>query len=234
MWRLFYLLFPLSAWGEYFSFDHKNVSYGVIKTEAQKVKLHWLREDGQPFNNLENLRQYLEKSGPVEMLMNGGIFGTNHRPAGLWVEKGRELNPLNLKSGGGNFHFSSGVFAIAKGRAHILPAAQYAKRQLKAEYALQSGPLLIINGRINGKFRRDSPSHYRRNAVCTDRAGRVYFLMTIGARRDYPNLYHLAEAMQSLGCRQALHLDGSLSSWYVPGRFGTFHWRDFVGMVSVQ
>ncbi|VEH68074.1 Uncharacterised protein [Rodentibacter pneumotropicus] len=37
-----------------------------------------------------------------------------------------------------------------------------------------------------------------------------------------------------MGCYQALYLDGTISDWYIPNRFNSFHWHHFVGMISVS
>ena len=236
MWRLFYLFFGLvaGARAEYFVFEQDGVRYGVVSAAPATVRLHWQDGRGQPYRTLGQLRRALEPDWDIEMLMNAGIFDKQHRPAGLWIENGRELRPLNRQRGRGNFHIQpNGVFFIdRRGRARIVPSERWRPGQ-EALWAVQSGPLLLSDGKINRRFRAQGGSAYRRNGVCTDAQGRLYFVMTIGARTRYPNLYQFSAALASLGCRQALYLDGSLSSWYVAGRHDDWHLRPRVGFISV-
>jgi uncharacterized protein YigE (DUF2233 family) len=49
---------------------------------------------------------------------NAGMFDSNLKPVGLYVEQGRELVHANTKSGRGNFHMMpNGIFYISADRA---------------------------------------------------------------------------------------------------------------------
>lgn len=211
------------------------VTYGIYHAPAERVSLHWQDADGIAYDSLRQLKRALNAQGtqPV-MLMNAGIFTNQHTPAGLWIERGNTLSPLNQKTGKGNFHIQpNGVFYLQHKQAHILTTQAFAKYQPQAEYAVQSGPMLLIDGKINSRFIKGLSSPYKRNAVCTTRSGALYFIMTTHYVEQWPSFYQLSEALQRIGCYQALYLDGSISAWYLQGRTSLFHWSTFVGMIAV-
>ena len=105
---------PLAAGGAYANFTFHNVRYGVYRADPAKLTLHWKNAKGTPYAGLGTLRRSLEAEGKrVIFLTNAGIYSANDAPAGLWVENGQTLIPLNTRNGKGNFHVQpNGVFYI--------------------------------------------------------------------------------------------------------------------------
>lgn len=226
---------PLGKGAAYAETEHQGVRYGIVKAEPRTVTFMWQDTHGRAYRSLGAAHDTLKAQGKTAlMLMNAGIFTTTNTPAGLWIEQGKSLSPLNLQKGKGNFHIQpNGVFSLAGKKARIETTASYQKRGGTSDYAVQSGPMLITGGNINPRFVKNLSSPYKRNAVCTTRDGTLYFIMTLDYEKEWPSFYRLAEALKSFGCHQALYLDGSISSWYVRGKSGTFHWSNFVGIIAV-
>ena len=228
---------PLETGGSYASTTYKNVRYGIYQADPAQVSLHWKTADGSAYANLATLKRSLEQSGArVAFLMNAGIYSENDTPAGLWIERGQTLVPLNRKNGKGNFHIQpNGVFYIERGKARIQTSAAYHIGGHHPDWALQSGPLLLLDGKPNPRFVKNLSSPHKRNAVCTTADNRLYFILTedydLGS--EWPSFHRFAEALQHLGCHDALYLDGTLSGWYIPGIAGTFHWTHYVGIIAV-
>ena len=228
---------PLETGGSYASTTYKNVRYGIYQADPAQVSLHWKTPDGSAYANLATLKHSLEQSGRrVAFLMNAGIYSESDTPAGLWIERGKTLVPLNRKNGKGNFHIQpNGVFYIERGKARIQTSVAYHIGGHHPDWALQSGPMLLLDGKINPRFVKDLSSPHKRNAVCTTADGRLYFILTedYDPGSEWPSFHRYAEALQHLGCQQALYLDGTLSDWYLPGISGTFHWTHYVGIIAV-
>ena len=228
---------PLETGGSYASTTYKNVRYGIYQADPAQVSLHWKTADGSAYANLATLKRSLEQSGArVAFLMNAGIYSENDTPAGLWIERGKTLVPLNRKNGKGNFHIQpNGVFYIERGKARIQTSAAYHIGGHHPDWAVQSGPLLLLDGKPNPRFVKNLSSPHKRNAVCTTADNRLYFILTedydLGS--EWPSFHRFAEALQHLGCHDALYLDGTLSGWYIPGIAGTFHWTHYVGIIAV-
>ncbi|OOF56925.1 phosphodiester glycosidase family protein [Rodentibacter myodis] len=224
-----FLIFPSQA--SYRTFTDTDITYGIFQANPAEVRFHWRDSEGKDYRSLTNLKRALEKNYQVKMIMNGGIYSKNNVPAGLWIENGKELNPLNTKRGSGNFHVQpNGVFALVGTRPYILTTKAYQQKKLKPTFAMQSGPMLLIEGKINHQFRPTLASYHKRNAVCLDKKNRLFFILTT---QGQPNLYRFSQGLQKIGCYNALYLDGTISNWYIPNQFNSFHWHYFVGMISV-
>jgi uncharacterized protein YigE (DUF2233 family) len=106
----------------------------------------------------------------------------------------------------------NGVFYIAGSKAAIAETAAFLKQWPQAEVATQSGPMLVINGRL--RFDRRSTSLKARNGVGVRADGRIIFAISQGeiSFDAFARLFR-----DRLNCLNALYLDGgSASSLYMP------------------
>jgi uncharacterized protein YigE (DUF2233 family) len=170
---------------------------------------------GQPYGYLASLAQGLkQESHTLLFAMNAGMFDENQRPIGLYVEDGKLVKKLNRRSGGGNFHLKpNGVFYVKDGKAGVLETEAFARSGIKPDYASQSGPMLVINGKIHPKFSATGTSRKLRNGVGVDAAGRAYFVISENAVTfwEFASLFR-----DELKTDNALFFDGSVSSLYAP------------------
>jgi prepilin-type processing-associated H-X9-DG protein len=179
------------------------------------------RADGQPYASLGNLADAPEGRGLL-FAMNGGMYQTDLSPVGLYVEKGRELKKANTAAGPGNFHMKpNGVFYVGDTRAGVVETGRYLRERPRALFATQSGPMLVIDGRIHPRISEEGPSQKRRNGVGMRDANTLVFAIS-----DQPVSFGTFARLfkNELGCANALFLDGSVSSLYAPsaGRRDTF------------
>lgn len=212
--------------------NYRGVQYHVYWIEAKEkgFLLTWKDGDGRRFDNFHGLRKWVESKGKkLQFATNAGIFEVGYTPLGLHVENRKKLVALNRNKGRGNFYLQpNGVFAKTS-RGFIIMSTKKARRW-RFIFASQSGPLLVINNRINPVFRRQSDSLYIRNAVGIDRRGRAVFVISNSA----VNFYTLASLFRNkLKCKNALYLDGSISAMYLPelGRYESG--GNFAGMFAV-
>lgn len=203
---------------------------GYVVCEAKRDR-HQIRmvlngPDGAPWGRLGRFAASAEGAGLL-MAMNGGMYRDDRAPVGLYVEDGRQLQPLNQRDGRGNFHMKpNGVFFVTATGAGVLPTPAYARAKPKALFATQSGPMLVIDGRINPKFRPDSDSLKMRNGVGV-RGDTVVFAISDEPVRfhDFARLFR-----DGLGVSSALYLDGTVSSIYAP-ELGRRDWLYAVGPI---
>lgn len=185
----------------------------TIDLKRQHLRLFWLAADGRPYASLGTLA---EKQGRrLSFAMNAGMYDGSEAPVGLYVEEGRELKRLSTAEGPGNFHLKpNGVFFVKGERAGVLDTARYQRARMRPDFATQSGPMLVIDGQIHPKISSDGPSQKIRNGVGVREDGRTAVFaiserpVTFGA---FARLFR-----DDLGCRNALFLDGSVSSIYAP------------------
>jgi uncharacterized protein YigE (DUF2233 family) len=134
-------------------------------------------------------------------------------PVGLFVSHERQLRPLNLADGRGNFFLKpNGVFFLTAAGPNIVRSAKYAAVQDPVLLATQSGPLLLEDGEIHPAFRAESKSKHIRNGVGV--RGREAIFAISNAPVTF---YEFAKYFKDqLRCRDALYFDGVVSSLYYP------------------
>jgi uncharacterized protein YigE (DUF2233 family) len=164
-----------------------------------------------PLRSLAALAAQLgARSTRLRFAMNAGMYDEAGNPIGLYVEEGRERRRLNRQRGPGNFHLlPNGVFTVAAdGRVAILPTARYDPSS-RPRWATQSGPMLVIDGRLHPAIQDNGPSLHIRNGVGVDSADTAWFVISDGAVSFGRMARFLRDALH---CPNALYLDGSVSS----------------------
>jgi uncharacterized protein YigE (DUF2233 family) len=198
--------------------EYERHAYTICEVDLrqQTIKLYWKRPDGTPYAYLSALPRALQgEAGRLLFATNAGMFDPALKPVGLYVEQGRELVHANIRSGYGNFHMKpNGIFYISVDRAAVVETRAFLKQRPAAELATQSGPMLVINGRLHPRFDRRSTSLKARNGVGVRADGKVMFAISQG-EVSFDAFAHLFR--DRLDCPNALFLDGgSASSLYAP------------------
>jgi uncharacterized protein YigE (DUF2233 family) len=146
--------------------------------------------------------------------MNAGMFDEEGRAIGLLIEGGKQLHAINRRKGGGNFHLMpNGVFLVRKsGKAEVVTSQAF-KPAKDIAFATQSGPMLIIAGKLHPKFDHDGESRLVRNGVGIGPDGTPLFVIS----EDPVSFGKLARFYRDgLKARDALFFDGSVSSLWDP------------------
>jgi uncharacterized protein YigE (DUF2233 family) len=89
---------------------------------------------GVPNAYLSALPRDLENAGGrLLFATNAGMFDSNLKPVGLYVEQGQELVHANTKSAKGNFHMKpNGIFYISAGNAAVAETRAFLKQRPQA------------------------------------------------------------------------------------------------------
>lgn len=188
---------------------------------ADAVRIDRLEQLQLVLNNQQGIAykkfNAIQKAFPkcqLSFAMNAGMYHANFSPVGLYIEQFQQRSPLNLSTTQfGNFFLQpNGIVAWNKKQAVILTTKQYAQSNFKAEFATQSGPMLLLNGKINSIFSPSSNSLKIRNGVGI-KNNQLYFVIS----REKMNFYDFANIFKTqLKVDQALYLDGSISSAFIP------------------
>ncbi|MBB3452829.1 uncharacterized protein YigE (DUF2233 family) [Rhizobium sp. BK313] len=196
---------------------HLGDSYTVCTFDpaTDGIRLYEKDRSGKPYGSFRALENDLRQDRIyVRFAMNGGMYRDDQSPVGLYIEEGRQQRAINTNKGWGNFHLlPNGVFYIQPGHAGILESKAFLASGIKPFYATQSGPMLVIDGKLHPSFLADSTSFKTRNGVGVSADGKVIFALSDGAVRfhDFATLFR-----DDLGCTNALFLDGSISSLDIP------------------
>ncbi|WP_043973767.1 MULTISPECIES: phosphodiester glycosidase family protein [Acinetobacter] len=188
-------------------------AYDVIKVEdLDQLKLFLKSpETNRYYQKFAAVQKELPACAQLNFAMNAGMYHADLQPVGLYVEHGKQLAPLNETTGFGNFFMQpNGVVAWNERHAVIKSTADYKKDGFKAQFATQSGPMLINKGKINTQFLVDSNSFKIRNGVGV-KDNQLYFVIS----QQRVSFYEFAKFFkQQLQIDNALYLDGSISSLY--------------------
>jgi uncharacterized protein YigE (DUF2233 family) len=196
----------------------KGASYIVCSFDPakQNLRIYWRGDDGNPYRTFSALAADLKaRSISLRFAMNGGMYQEDFRPVGLYIENGRELTAANTATLTGipsqipNFYKKpNGVFYVGDGEAGILETERFLAERPKANFATQSGPMLVINGAIHPAFIVNSTDRKLRNGVGVANRTEVHFVITKG----WVNFYDFAHFFRDgLGCSNALFLDGGVA-----------------------
>jgi uncharacterized protein YigE (DUF2233 family) len=188
----------------------------TVDTKKEDLKLYWKNDTGEIINTFENLKTYVESKQKILLFaMNGGMYLKDHSPQGLFIEEQKTIIPLNTDSGSGNFYLKpNGVFYItADNNANVCKTNDFIVTG-QEKYATQSGPMLVINGKIHPAFKKGSKNLNIRNGVGILPDNKVLFAMS----KSEINFYDFAEYFKNMGCKNALYLDGFVSRTYLPGK----------------
>lgn len=179
-----------------------------------ELRLFAAAPDEQPLRSFSEIGAKLDP-GRVAFAMNAGMFGETGRPIGLAVVDGKQVHAANLKAGGGNFHLKpNGVFLVRRdGRAAVITSERYAKERPEPRLATQSGPMLVIDGKLHPAFDADGSSRYIRNGAGVTGNGRALFVIS----RDAVSFGRFARFFRDrLRTPNALYFDGAVSSLWDP------------------
>jgi uncharacterized protein YigE (DUF2233 family) len=195
--------------------DFEGASYIVCSFDPTKEELRtfWRSNDGKPYRTFAALAADLGHKGKsLQFAMNGGMYQGDFRPVGLYIEDGHALTPANTATITGaphqipNFYKKpNGVFYIGNGEAGVLETKRFLADRPGANFATQSGPMLVIDGAIHPAFIVNSTDRKPRDGVGVSGPTQVHFVITKG----WVSFYEFARLFRDdLGCHNALFLDG--------------------------
>ncbi|MGY6636483.1 MAG: phosphodiester glycosidase family protein [Erythrobacter sp.] len=157
----------------------------------------------------------------IAFAMNGGAYGDDLKALGYYVENGERLSEFNRgdapEGNTSNFFMKpNGVFFGSGGKWRVLSTdAFYASVSDRPEFGTQSGPMLVIEGKLHPAIQDNGPSRAIRNGVGVDAKGMAHFVIS-----DAPISFgQLARYFRDeLKTPNALYLDGQVSALWDPAR----------------
>jgi uncharacterized protein YigE (DUF2233 family) len=175
---------------------------------ADRIRMYWKDSSGMPFMTFERLRK---EHPEAKFIINAGHFTHDFKPDGLYIENSQQLSPvkeilnpkINLET------MPMGVFYISPQGAFIKPL-RGKFNQKDVTFAIQSSPMMVINGRINPALPRGR--HRLRSGVGILPDGKVYFALLDMELRLF------AKHFLDKGCAQALCLNGEVSDVWTDGQ----------------
>lgn len=199
---------------QYSSIENKDfVSYSV-DPKKEHLAFYLKNENQSTFGSIENLKDWLSKNNKeLVFAMNGGMYKKDQSPQGLFIQNKSIKSPIETTDGNGNFYLKpNGVFYVTSNKKAFISQTDKFVKSENIEFATQSGPMLLIDGKIHPAFNKNSTNLNVRNGVGILPNNEIIFAMS---KREI-NFYEFAEFFKSKGCKNALYLDGFVSRTYCP------------------
>ena len=214
------LLLPGQLWAAECREDvFEGARYSICDVDMTQADLRVFLNDpesGDTLGSFNAVDAMLRNDGlALEFGMNAGMYHSDRRPVGLYIEDGQEAAAVVTQKGPGNFGLlPNGVLCIRKGRADVIETLRYVDEAPACRHATQSGPMLVVDGDLHPRFLTASDSLYIRNGVGTTADGtRAMFAIS----EEAVNFHTFGRFFRDhLGLPQALYFDGNISRLYAP------------------
>jgi uncharacterized protein YigE (DUF2233 family) len=211
----------------------EDAAYSVCEATIDQDMRLFLNGPNGSYGGFTTVDAELARNGEtLAFAMNAGMFHPDLSPVGLYIENGQQLARLITSDGPGNFGLlPNGVFCIGD-RFTVIESRTFAKNPPACRFATQSGPMLVIGGKLHPAFRPKSDSLNIRNGVGVSDDGQTAWFVISNGAVNFDSFARLFR--DQLGSQNALFLDGSVSRLYAPeiGRSGAgFGVGPIVGLV---
>ena len=203
---------------QYETITYRDQQFDIVRVDLrqQAIQLYWRDAAGKPLRSLRKLHNHFAQSGKtLQFGMNAGMYMKDGSPQGLYIEDGKTIKKIiRQKEGYGNFFLQpNGVFYLNADTAGVLTTTAYLTQNIKAQYASQSGPMLVIDNELHPVFVEGSKNLNIRNGVGRISPHELVFVIS----HKKVNLYDFAMLFkEALHCPNALYLDGFVSKAYIP------------------
>ncbi|MFP5508429.1 MAG: phosphodiester glycosidase family protein [Alphaproteobacteria bacterium] len=197
---------------------HDGILYAICEVDPTTQRLELFLNDaaGRPYGHFAAIEERLAKQGQtLGFAMNAGMYHSDRRPVGLYIENGEIRAPLQTRESFGNFGLlPNGLLCLTDTGARVIETLRYQREQPACRAATQSGPMLVIDGELHPRFLPDSTSRYIRNGVGTTTEGdRAIFAIS----RNPVTFHQFARFFRdALALPQALYFDGNISRLHAP------------------
>lgn len=195
-------------------FENTPLTDCIAIPERHRIATALAGEDGANFRSLATFAKSRDPLA-VAFAVNAGMFDEGGDPIGYFVQGGKRLKELNTADGPGNFHMKpNGVFFGTGDTWDIRTTDDFLKNvSERPDFGTQSGPMLVVDGKLHPEISANGPSLAIRNGVGIDERGRAHFVIS-SAPISFGRLARFYR--DELKVRNALYLDGNVSQLWNP------------------
>lgn len=195
-------------------FENTSLTHCLAIPSRHHIETALANASGENYRSLAKLAEAMD-GDTVAFAMNAGMYDDDGDPIGYFVEDSERLKTLNTADGEGNFHMKpNGVFFGTGDTWEIRTTEDFlANVSDRPEFGTQSGPMLLIDGKVHPEITEDGPSRLIRNGVGVDEKGRAHFVIS-NAPLSFGKFARFFR--DELKTPNALYLDGSVSALWNP------------------
>lgn len=197
------------------AFEGSSFTVCAYRPARDRLRLAWAGPKG-PLGDFKALERSLGPSAArVRFAMNAGMYDPKQAPVGLLVLRGHTEHEADTSNGTGNFYLKpNGVFWVGgDGAPHVEETGRFLAEAPQAQWATQSGPLLVQGGQLHPAIQPNGTSEFVRNGVGVAGRDLAYFVIS-----DAPVSFGRFTRFfrDELHCPDALYFDGHISSLWAP------------------
>jgi uncharacterized protein YigE (DUF2233 family) len=201
-------------------FEDAALTHCTADPATHRITMANLGPDKQPFGSLSAFAASVD-AATIAFAINGGMYSDDLKPVGYYVENGARQAELDRGDGAGNFYMKpNGVF-FGTGGAWKVQASDSFFNTVgeQPEFGTQSGPMLLVDGKLHPEIQDNGSSKAIRNGVGVDAAGKAHFVISDGQVSFGQIARYFRDEVK---VSNALYLDGAVSSLWDPasGRQG--------------
>ncbi|WP_456390424.1 phosphodiester glycosidase family protein [Profundibacter sp.] len=196
---------------------YKSNDYTLCKVSlGEDLRLFHSDAVGTPLANFNGINKALaNENWELGFAMNAGMYHPDRTPVGLFIDHGTEMTPIADGGTYGNFGLKpNGVFCINKHQYSVIETNAFRADPPYCKFATQSGPMLVIDGKLHPRFLLNATSHYIRNGVGVSADGTEAFFVISDTRVTFHEFGSLFR--DHLKTPNALYFDGKVSRLYAP------------------
>lgn len=198
-------------------FENASYSVCIFPADSNSIKSLSLVQNPTGLKHSDFIDEYISNHDSIVFATNACIASSTGSPIGLFISNGDEVSSINLSDGSGNFFLKpNGVLKIGTKDIDVVESSSFSKGN-DVVSAVQSGPMLVINGDIHKSFNPNSQNKNIRSGVGVfkgkDGKKQIVFVKS----NDPVSFYDFARLFKELyNCKNALCLESTGSAIYTP------------------
>ena len=160
-------------------FEGATFTHCIADPAQHRIKTAFEQRGSARYGSLSGYADTVDKA-TIAFAMNAGPNGDNGKPRGYYVENKDRIVDLNLSDGDGNFFLKpNGVFFGSGETWRVLATPTfYSTVGDRPEFGTQSGPMLVIDGKLHPEISENGPSRSVRSGVGVTADGKAHFVIT--------------------------------------------------------
>lgn len=196
------------------TFEGVSLTHCIADPSTHRITTALAPSSGAKFGTIEGWAAGKDE-GKFAFVMNGGMYNDALKPLGYFVRDEDRLSELDRGDGSGNFYLKpNGVFFGTGSKWRILDSDTFLRTiGTRPEFGTQSGPMLVIGGKLHPEIQPNGPSKAIRNGVGLASDGKAHFVIS-NAPLSFGQLARYFR--DEIKTPNALFLDGNVSSLWDP------------------
>ena len=160
-------------------FESTPLTHCVANPSEHRITMAYGQGSNGRFGSLAAFAETVDKR-TIAFAINGGPSGDDGKPKGYFVQNKNRIAELDLGNGDGNFYIKpNGVF-YGTGNAWRLRTTPsfYSGVRDRPQFGTQSGPMLLVDGKLPTEISENGPSRAIRSGVGIAGDGKAHFVVS--------------------------------------------------------